>query len=39
MREVTGTLAEFPAERLEGDRLVEVGHDELAARRRARTAG
>lgn len=39
MREVTGTLAEFPAERLEGDRVVEVGHDELAARRRARSAG
>lgn len=39
MKEVSGTLAEFPAERLEGDRLVEVAQDELAARRRARNAG
>src|SRR5699024_8945140 len=39
MKEVTGTLAEFPAERLDGDRLIEVTGDELAARRRARHAG
>ncbi len=39
MKEVTGTLAEFPAERLDGDRLVEVAQDELAARRRARNVG
>ena len=39
MKEVTGTLAEFPAERLEGDRVVAVAHDELAARRRARNVG
>lgn len=39
MREVTGTLAEFPAERVDGERIVEIGTDELAARRRARTAG
>lgn len=39
MREVTGTLAEFPAERVDGDRVVPVAHDELARRRQARTAG
>ncbi len=39
MKEITGTLAEFPAERVDGDRLVEVAQDELAQRRRARTAG
>ena len=39
MKEVTGTLAQFPAERVEGDRIVEFTTDELAARRRARTAG
>ena len=39
MREVTGTLAEFPAERVDGDVLVEVAQDELARRRQARSAG
>ncbi len=39
MKEVTGTLAEFPAERIDGERLVEMTTDELAARRRARSAG
>ncbi len=39
MREVTGTLAEFPAERVDGDRVVPIAHDELARRRQARTAG
>ena len=39
MREVTGSLAEFPAERVDGDRLVEVAQDELARRRQARSAG
>lgn len=39
MREVTGTLAQLPAERLEGDRIVELSTDELALRRRTRTAG
>ncbi|GGM13186.1 MerR family transcriptional regulator [Nakamurella endophytica] len=39
MREVTGTLAEFPAERVEGDRVVPVAQDELARRRQARHAG
>ena len=39
MREVTGTLAQFPAERVDGDRVVPVAHDELARRRQARTAG
>lgn len=39
MREVTGTLMAFPAERVEGDSIVELGVDELAARRRERHAG
>jgi DNA-binding transcriptional MerR regulator len=39
MREVTGSLAEFPAERLDGDRLVVLAQDELARRRQARSAG
>jgi len=39
MKEITGSLADFPAERVDGDRLVEVAHDELARRRQARTAG
>jgi DNA-binding transcriptional MerR regulator len=39
MKEITGSLADFPAERVDGDRLVEVAHDELAQRRRTRTAG
>ena len=39
MREVTGSLAEFPAERVDGDRLVEVAQDELARRRQARIRG
>ena len=39
MREVTGTLAEFPTERVDGDRVVPVAHDELSRRRQARTAG
>lgn len=39
MREVTGTLAEFPAERVDGGQLVQIPSDELAARRRARHVG
>lgn len=39
MREVTGTLAEFPSERVEGGRIVSVQQDELAVRRRARSTG
>ena len=39
MKEITGSLADFPAEHVDGDRLVEVAHDELAKRRQARTAG
>lgn len=39
MREVTGTLAEFPSERVEGGRIVSVQQDELSMRRRARSAG
>ncbi|MTD16565.1 MerR family transcriptional regulator [Nakamurella sp. YIM 132087] len=40
MREVTGTLAEFPAERVEGDKVVPVQQDELSRRRQSRrTAG
>jgi len=38
-REVPVSLAEFPAERVEGDRVVPVEPDELAQRRQARTAG
>ncbi|MBD3780344.1 MAG: MerR family transcriptional regulator, partial [Micrococcales bacterium] len=37
-REVEGTLAEMPTERAEDDRPVAHAHDELAARRAARTA-
>jgi len=36
MREITGTLAEFPAERVDGDRVVAVQQDELARRRQTR---
>lgn len=39
MKEVTGSLAEFPSERVDGDRIVATANDELAARRRSRTAG
>jgi DNA-binding transcriptional MerR regulator len=39
VREMTGTLAAFPAERVDGDRVVHVGHDELARRRQTRNAG
>ena len=39
MREITGTLAEFPAERLEGDAVLPAPHDELSARRQARNVG
>ena len=39
MREITGSLAEFPVERVEGDSVVPVEPDELAQRRQARTAG
>lgn len=46
MREVTGTLAEFPAGRADDDRIIPAATDELAAptdelaaRRRARHAG
>jgi hypothetical protein len=39
MREITGSLAEFPVERVDGDSVVPVEPDELAQRRQARTAG
>lgn len=39
MKEVTGTLAEFPGERAENNTVMAVTQDELAARRRARNAG
>lgn len=39
MREVTGTLAELPAERIDGEAVGDPTSDELAARRRARQAG
>ena len=40
-REVEGTLAELPTERAEDDDVAvqPSGHDELALRRQARTAG
>ncbi|NNG36124.1 MerR family transcriptional regulator [Nakamurella aerolata] len=39
MREITGTLADFPAERLDGEQVVAAPRDELAMRRQSRTAG
>ncbi|MCG7285501.1 MerR family transcriptional regulator [Cellulomonas sp. ACRRI] len=38
-REVEGTLAELPTERAEDEGVAAHAHDELAERRRARTAG
>jgi hypothetical protein len=38
-REVEGTLAQLPTERVEDEAPVATGMDELAARRRARNAG
>lgn len=38
-REVEGSLAELPTERVEDETPVEVAGDELAARRRARSVG
>ncbi|GAB3883958.1 MerR family transcriptional regulator [Kibdelosporangium lantanae] len=37
MREISGTIHEFPAERADGAELVQHDDDELAARRRARS--
>lgn len=39
MKEVTGTLAEFPGERAENGAVIAAASDELAARRRTRNAG
>lgn len=39
MREITGVLADFPAERVEGDQIVAVVPDELSQWRRTRHAG
>jgi DNA-binding transcriptional MerR regulator len=39
MREISGTIREFPAERAEGGVLDEQVPDELSERRRTRTAG
>lgn len=39
MREVTGSLAQLPAERIEGDRITSTATDELTIRRQARSAG
>lgn len=39
MRETSGQLAELPGERVDADPTAHVGDDELALRRRARTAG
>ena len=38
-REVEGSLAELPTERVDDESVPEVAGDELAARRRARSAG
>ena len=39
MREITGSIHEFPAERADGGEIVQTTEDELSARRRARNAG
>jgi hypothetical protein len=39
LRELTGSLAEFPAERADGGEPVRWAEDELAARRRNRRIG
>lgn len=39
MKEITGTLAELPSERVDGAPIDPRAHDELAARRHARHAG
>ena len=39
MREITGRLAAFPAERVSDGQVVEVAQDELSRRRQARNAG
>jgi DNA-binding transcriptional MerR regulator len=39
MREISGTIHEFPAERADGGEIVQTTEDELSARRRTRNAG
>ncbi|ATE56414.1 MerR family transcriptional regulator [Actinosynnema pretiosum] len=39
MREISGTIHEFPAERADGTEIVVVAEDELAKRRRTRATG
>lgn len=39
MREISGTIHEFPAERADGGVVEPVAQDELAARRKARNVG
>lgn len=39
MREINGTIHEFPAERADGGTVEPVAEDELTARRKARNAG
>lgn len=39
MREITGTIHEFQAERADGVELISSDHDELSARRQARRIG
>jgi hypothetical protein len=39
MRELTGTIADFPGERADGGESETAPEDELAARRRARKTG
>jgi DNA-binding transcriptional MerR regulator len=39
MREISGTIHEFPAERADGGEIIRQTEDELSARRRTRNAG
>jgi len=39
MREINGTIHEFPAERADGGTIEQVNEDELTARRKARNVG
>jgi hypothetical protein len=39
MRELSGTIHDFPAERADGGEVLVGEEDELAARRRARRTG
>jgi hypothetical protein len=39
IREINGTIHEFPAERADGGTVEQVNEDELTARRKARNVG